>query len=159
MVKDTLAYVIEKGINEQYDQDMVEWVENGSWEQEKPVLHWGKLDLVINGSIINHYVDYHELSRVTTQHQCYYSDYFDEVLYPKHEHSMFYPWTCTCGVPGCDSIWDGVHLKVRGHSVEWRIKKNMGYEGFISKRFFTFDKSQYFDIIAEIKREMDLIYG
>ena len=57
-----------------------------------------------------------------------------------------YPFTCSCGVSGCSSIWDGIgiHVKWRKNSVEWRIKdKRDGYENILDKMFYSFDRKQY----------------
>lgn len=57
-------------------------------------------------------------------------------------YSGFEPFTCSCGDGGCAGIWDGIYIKERGHSIEWRAKANDGY-GFLQKSFFNFEKSQY----------------
>lgn len=58
------------------------------------------------------------------------------------EWSIFEPFTCSCGVGGCAGIWDGIYVKERGHSVEWRANPKDGY-GFLLKSFFNFEKAQY----------------
>lgn len=67
--------------------------------------------------------------------------------------SVFQPFTCSCGNAGCAGIWDGIYVKERGHSVEWRAKLENGY-GFLLKSFFNFEKQQYKqsfdDLIAQI---------
>lgn len=62
--------------------------------------------------------------------------------WPDYEYSAFEPFTCSCGVGGCAGIWDGIYVKVRKHSVEWRCSKRDGY-GFMPKTFFSFDRKQY----------------
>lgn len=57
--------------------------------------------------------------------------------------SNFYPFTCSCGIAGCASIWDGIHVKWRKNSVEWRTQgKRYGYS-FIDKQFYSFDRQEY----------------
>lgn len=56
--------------------------------------------------------------------------------------SAFYPWACSCGDAGCAGIWDGIYVRERGYSIEWRAKRDDGY-GFLPKTFFNFEKSQY----------------
>lgn len=59
--------------------------------------------------------------------------------------SEFYPFGCTCGSPGCNGIYNGVFLKNRKYSVEWRVHDSdlNSYEGVLEKRFFSFDKHEY----------------
>jgi hypothetical protein len=54
-------------------------------------------------------------------------------------HEIF---TCTCGIAGCAGIWDGVHVKHRGYTTEWRMKREDGYD-FTEKKFYHFDSNQY----------------
>lgn len=54
-------------------------------------------------------------------------------------HEIF---TCSCGNAGCANIWDGVTVKNRRHTVEWRIPKDSDYL-FLDKRFYSFSKIQY----------------
>lgn len=58
--------------------------------------------------------------------------------------TCFYPFTCSCGIAWCASIWDGIHVKWRKNSVEWRIKdRRDGYEKILDKMFYSFDRKQY----------------
>lgn len=77
--------------------------------------------------------------------------------------SVFRPFTCSCGDAGCAGIWDGIYIKERGYSIEWRAKREDGY-GFLPKTFFNFEKSQYkhaFNVllweIEELCQEFDLV--
>lgn len=63
-------------------------------------------------------------------------------LIPGCSWSSFEPFTCSCGDSGCIGIWDGIHVRVRKHSVEWRAKKDDGYS-FLPKTFFNFKRKQY----------------
>lgn len=67
--------------------------------------------------------------------------------------SDFYPFTCSCGVAGCASIWDGIYIKERKHSIEWRIPENSGYK-FLDKRFYSFDKKEYLSEIERLKQTL-----
>lgn len=62
--------------------------------------------------------------------------------YKDFRHSAFEIFSCECGVAACNSIWDGIYVKKRKHSVEWRAKKEYGYT-FLPKQFFSFDRKQY----------------
>lgn len=61
---------------------------------------------------------------------------------PGGEWSSFELFSCSCGVAGCAGIGDGIYVKVRKNSVEWRAAKEDGY-GFLGKSFFSFDRKQY----------------
>lgn len=56
--------------------------------------------------------------------------------------SVFRPFTCSCGDSGCAGIWDGIYVRPRKHSVEWRAKREDGY-GFLGKTFFSFERKAY----------------
>lgn len=68
-------------------------------------------------------------------------------------YSEFYPFTCSCGVAGCASIWDGIYVKERKHTIEWRIPQNSGYK-FLDKRFYSFDKVEYNSEIERLKQTL-----
>lgn len=68
-------------------------------------------------------------------------------------YSDFYPFTCSCGVAGCASIWDGIHVKDRKHTIEWRVPTDSGYK-FLDKRFYSFRKEEY---LSEVERLKDTI--
>lgn len=112
----------------------------------------------INGKEIKHYTDLYaflrEFVHKKTISNCaeYFGDSYKEVgheLVPitKSWHynlTCFYPFTCSCGIAGCASIWDGIHVKWRKNSVEWRIKdKRDGYQNILDKMFYSFDRKQY----------------
>lgn len=161
--KDTIDYSIVWEPNDTYKEDLAEWEATGfGWEDEKPLKEYLRFNLIVNGEKISTYTEPQELLRVTEQSQCYGNVYWypnhnidQEIVFPdnRKKYSGFYPWTCSCGVAGCNGIFDGVHLKVRGRSVEWKVKKNMGYE-FLDKTFYQFDKQDYFDMIERLKGEL-----
>ena len=65
-------------------------------------------------------------------------------------YSDFYPFTCSCGVAGCASILDGIYMKDRKHTIEWRVPENSGYK-FLDKRFYSFRKEEYLSEIERLK--------
>lgn len=77
--------------------------------------------------------------------------------------SVFEPFTCSCGHAGCAGIWDGIYVRERGYSIEWRAKREDGY-GFLPKTFFNFEKTAYkraFKVllsdIERLSKEFDLV--
>lgn len=164
MNKDTIDYVLEWKENEDYQAEYTAWVaDDDRWEEDEPQKTYRCFHLLLNGEPISQYTSPEELINTTTQKQCYGNrywypiedDYDTVVVTPRNDNkwSEFQPFTCSCGVSGCAGIWDGVHLKVRKHTVEWRMKKNCGYE-FLDKLFFQFDREQYFDMIDKLKHEL-----
>ena len=110
-------------------------------------------EVIIDGSTIKHYTDvFAFFESVLTNGDCqpYYAD-----KEQRGKYSRFYPFTCSCGVAGCASIWEGIFTKHRKYSVEWRIKdkEQNGYD-FIPKAFYSFDKLDY---LAQIKNAWDII--
>lgn len=163
MNKDTIDFMLIKEPNLSYEQEMKSWMEgmedDSRWEEDEPPKYHIWFSLIINDEEINHYTEFRELLNFTTSESCYgffywypNNDIDKEVKYPDNEKSSsrFHPFTCSCGVSGCAGIWDGIHMKVRGHTVEWRIKKNAGYN-FLPKLFFSFDKSEYFSMLDRLK--------
>ena len=69
----------------------------------------------------------------------------------KYLSSSFFPFTCSCGISGCASIWDGIFVKWRKNTVEWRIRnrEKNGYK-FLEKSFYSFDRTQYEKISIDI---------
>ena len=107
------------------------------------------VDLFINGTKIEwSYIDPYAIAHYWLNHRSKYD--------PSGQWSAFEPFSCTCGASGCAGIWDGVYVKARKHSVEWRLRKNTGYEDFMPKRFFSFSREQYVKVrdafIAELKQ-------
>ena len=69
------------------------------------------------------------------------------IWYDKRNHTIsdasgFYAFNCSCGEPGCAGYWNGIRVKVRKKTVEWRVTVEDGY-GFLGQNFFSFDKNQY----------------
>lgn len=63
-------------------------------------------------------------------------------------------FTCSCGIAGCAGIYDGIKVKVRKHTVEWRLdlKHNSGYNGL--KRFYSFDRKAYEQAIEDVMAKL-----
>lgn len=149
-------------------------VEERSWEQPEEVYnedidnyeetdntvtkHDIECTVEINGKQIKHYTDLYAFLRefvnksVVSNYADWYGESYkdtgtDYVAITKawrYKLTDFYPFTCSCGVAGCASIWDGIHVKWRKHSVEWRIKdKRDGYKEILDKMFYSFDRKQY----------------
>ena len=150
MNTDTIEFTVKKIPNTSYQEDYDYWVENGSWEEDKPEEVYTVVTLLLNAEPINCFISTYALLNTKNTIDCYWSDYWKELFYPQRERSMFEPFTCSCGVSGCAGIWDGIHMKVRKYSVEWRVGKDMGYS-FLPKMFFSFSKRQYFNAIAELE--------
>ena len=55
------------------------------------------------------------------------------------EQFMF---VCSCGDAGCAGIWNGIGVKVRRYTVEWRIPEHSNYT-FLTKKFYSFDRIAY----------------
>lgn len=91
------------------------------------------------------------------------TDVFDpiEFLAATFKRQKTFMFTCSCGVPGCSNIFKGIHVKYRGHTVEWR---DMDSPYTMSQRFYSFDKNEYkatqakcMGLMFEIIRENDEI--
>lgn len=153
MNKDTLDFKLIREPNLSYEHEMKSmksWMEDDDrWEEDKPQKFYVRFNLIINGEEIKHYTSYENLLRVNKSIDCY-KDWDGQMFWHNREYSLFQPFTCSCGDSGCAGIWDGIHMKVRGHTVEWRIKKDAGYD-FLPKLFFSFDKSEYFGMLDRLK--------
>jgi hypothetical protein len=150
---DILSFTVRKIPNPSYQEEYDNWRECGSWEEDKPEKEYTDVVLLLNEEPINCFISTYALLNTKNTIDCYYSDYWKELFYPQRERSMFEPFTCSCGVSGCAGIWDGVHMKVRKKTVEWRVYKGMGYD-FLPKRFFSFNKQQYFSAINELRERV-----
>lgn len=84
-------------------------------------------------------------------------DYWGDIIHGAR-WSVFYPWSCSCGDAGCAGLWEGIYVKVRKYSVEWRIEKNTGYD-FLPKRFYSFQRTQYEKGLEDLKEKLyNLVY-
>lgn len=82
------------------------------------------------------HIDVYRLALNNLNHRPFWDGKYQE------GRSVFEPFSCSCGNAGCAGIWDGIYVKERGHSVEWRAKYKNGYS-FLVKSFFNFEKEQY----------------
>jgi hypothetical protein len=93
------------------------------------------ISLTINGHPIEwNYMDAISIASNWNNHQ---SDF-----YPEFTHSIFEPFSCSCGIAACAGVYDGIYIKHRKHSVEWRASAADGYS-FLPKSFFSFSRKQY----------------
>lgn len=115
-----------------YDEDSGEWVDN-----EYLMIRTFKSTIHIDGKEVDSYVDI-------------YSLFFDVKKWRQKsevsnaDYSVFMPFSCSCGEAGCAGIWDGIYLKIRKHTVEWRVKSDKdGYGRLLDKRFYQFSRLDY----------------
>lgn len=109
---------------------------HGNWQYcEEQNANLLNIQVFINETPVNwNWVDVYSLALYSMDHL--------PSEYPQASWSCFYLFSCSCGAAGCAGIWDGIHVKVRKHSVEWRARKEYGY-GFLNKQFYSFDRAQY----------------
>lgn len=157
-MKDTIKIKVEERSWEQpeevYNEDIDNYEETGDIVTKYDI----ECTVEINGKEVKHYTDLFAFLRefVNKSVVSNYADWYGEsykdtgveyIPITKSWHynlTCFYPFTCSCGVAGCASIWDGIHVKWRKKSVEWRIKdKRDGYEKILDKMFYSFDRKQY----------------
>lgn len=129
MKYDTISFKVVTVPNNNYEEEYNHYLESKDEEGwlDLPDKEFVYTELYFNGEKYGYHISEYSLLRTKTQKDCY-TGCNGEVWYPDHEYSLFEPFTCSCGVSGCAGIWDGVHMKVRGRSVEWRMKKNSGYD-------------------------------
>lgn len=77
-------------------------------------------------------------------------DYWNNHKLNPIKYSGFYPFTCSCGEPGCAGIWNGILVKVRKNTVEWRCSNDDGYN-FLPKKFYSFKREKYENWIEGIR--------
>ena len=154
-MKDTIKIKVEeyswKEIINYEDSDQEE-------TDETATKHGIECKVEINGKEIKHYTDLFAFLRefvnksVVSNYQDWYGESYKDTGYAyipitkswHYGQSNFYPFTCSCGVAGCASIWNGIHVKWRKNSIEYRIKdKRDGYENILDKMFYLFDRKQY----------------
>lgn len=156
--RDTIKIKVEERSWEQPEEVYNEDVDNYEETGNNVTKHDIECKVEINGKEIKHYTDLWAFFRESVEKDSisncseYFGNTYKEVgheLVPitKSWHynlTTFYPFTCSCGIAGCSSIWDGIHVKWRKNSVEWRIKdKRDGYEKILDKMFYSFNRKQY----------------
>lgn len=144
---DTISFITEAVPNEYYGTERSEYLTENH--------HDLKITVLINGTPVNwnSHIDVYDLVLRNLDHKPRYNYWAG----PKHEGkvipdakwSVFQPFTCSCGVASCAGIWNGIYIKERGHSIEWRAKSDDGY-GFLPKTFFNFEKPQYKQAFANL---------
>lgn len=99
--------------------------------------------LEINGKVIDFYTDPNDVAFKWNQStKDWYRECRDKHGIKDCNWSVFHPFTCSCGVAGCAGIWDGIYVKIRKHTVEWKVREGDGYD-FLDQRFYSFDRVQY----------------
>ena len=157
-MKDTIKIKVEERSWEQPEEAYNEDIDNYEETDNNVTKYDIECKVEINGKEIKHYTDLYAFLRelVNKSAVSNYANWSGEsykntgtgyIATTKawyYNLTCFYPFTCSCGVSGCASIWDGVHVKWRKNSVEWRIKdKHDGYEKILDKMFYSFDRKQY----------------
>lgn len=157
-MKDTIKIIVSERSWEQpeevYNEDIDNYEETGDIVTKYDI----ECTVEINGKEVKHYTDLYAFLRelVNKSAVSNYANWSGEsykntgtgyIAITKawyYNLTCFYPFTCSCGVSGCSSIWDGIRVKWRKNSVEWRIKdKYDGYEKILDKMFYSFDRKQY----------------
>lgn len=154
-MKDTIKIKVEERSWEQPEEVYNEDIDNYEETGNNVTIYDIDCYVEINGKEIKHYTDLyaflHEFvnKSVVSNFADWYGESYKETeteYIPitkawRYNLTDFYPFTCSCGVAGCASIWDGIHVKWRKNSVEWRIKDNRdGYEKILDKMFYSFDR-------------------
>lgn len=130
-MKDTIKIKVEEHSWEQpeeaYNEDIDNYEETGNNVTKydidckveingKEVKHYTDLFAFlrefVNKSVVSNYADWHGESYKDTG-----VEYIPVTKAWYYGLTCFYPFTCSCGVAGCSSIWDGVHVKWRKKSV------------------------------------------
>lgn len=158
---DTIGFIVEAVPNEYYGSRDGDYLT----EHHKDL----KVTVVINDVRIgwNNSISVYDLALRNLDHKPYYSSWWYSGTKQEGKvagnWSVFQPFTCSCGESGCAGIWDGIYVRERGYSIEWRAKREDGY-GFLLKTFFNFEKSQYkrafMELLSDIERlskEFDLV--
>lgn len=109
---------------------------------------WFKKDLIvnmyINGEKIKGVVNVALLNKDFKYLRRYLGEFLD---------SNFYPLTCGCGEPGCAGYINGVFLKKRKYTTEWRVKADEGYQNVL-KSFYSFENNQYEKAFIELGEKL-----
>lgn len=116
------------------NKDTVEII--GSWEDvSRDNCLLLTIQIKLNGGVVEwNDIDIYSLALYWMNHE--------PGQFPEFIRSAFQPFSCSCGIAGCAGIYDGIYIKERKYSVEWRAKKEDGYE-FLPKTFFSFEKHHY----------------
>ena len=157
-MKDTIKIKVEERSWEQPEEAHNEEIDNYEETDNNVTKYDIECKVEINGKEIKHYTDLFAFLRefvnksVVSNYADWYgesykdtgTDYIPITKAWRYNLTDFYPFTCSCCVAGCASVWNGIHVKWRKNSVEWRIKdKRDGYEKILDKMFYSFDRKQY----------------
>lgn len=151
---DTISFIVDAVDNDYYGTEGSEYLTANHKDL--------KVTVVINDVRIgwNNSISVYDLALRNLDHKPYYNHWWysgtKEEGKVAGNWSVFQPFTCSCGESGCAGIWDGIYVKERGYSVEWRAKREDGY-GFLPKTFFNFEKSQYKQAFKALLSDIELI--
>lgn len=121
-----------KEFDKQESKEVINFDESNEYIKNLKLLN---IFIEINGEIINwNYVDPYILKNYWFDHKSKHIE--------NYKYSCFELFTCSCGVAGCAGICDGIYIKNRKHSIEWRLSERDGYK-FMPKKFYSFDKKEY----------------
>lgn len=109
--------------------DSIQLIANAIKKSNTPEKEIMKVEIAINGKPIPSYVNWIDLLLPPT-------------IVENGSRSYFYPFTCSCGAWGCNGIVDGVHMKVRRNTIEWKAYRKSGYH-FLEKEHFVFRRDLY----------------
>jgi len=140
MIYDTLSFSVTKKDMTPSEETMLAYPDDTKYLKGKQLI---KITVQLNAKDVNwNYVDPYT----------FFFKSLDDTPYWETKpspYSAFEPFTCSCGSGGCAGIWDGIHVKVRGHSIEWRAKKEYGYK-FLEKNYYNFSKTQYIEALTNL---------
>lgn len=157
-MKDTIKIIVSERSWEQPEEVYNEDIDNYEETSNNVTKYDIECKVEINGKDVKHHTDLYAFLRelVNKSAVSNYANWSGEsykdtgigyIAITKawyYNLTCFYPFTCSCGVAGCASIWGGIHVKWRKKSVEWRIKdKRDGYKKILDKMFYSFDRKQY----------------
>jgi len=99
------------------------------------------LSIKINNAIISHYICPVSILLCSK---------YSTAIFSGIKHSIFEPFSCSCGIAGCASIWEGVNSKYLKRTIQWRIPKDSGYDSILNKSFYNFSRTKYESALKKI---------
>lgn len=77
-----------------------------------------------------------------------------EFAVPRIKNANWFLKTCSCGIAGCGGYFEGVNVKRRTMTVEWRDKEPS--KDTFPRRFYAFNRSEY-EAVQE--KALDMMYA
>lgn len=77
-----------------------------------------------------------------------------------NEYSEFYIITCSCGVPSCNNIHNGIFIESNEDTITWKIPPDEGYEKYLnlfSKDTYIFDKNEYIKTFSLLPQVLEKV--